>query len=178
MPTARHLQRSRDDVRVGEAAISMRRSTSFSDSRALLWMFPLSYLAHIAEEYWAAGGYPAYLNQVLGVQLSPGRFLALQTAGLVLMCLGIMLARWLGFRRQMMVILASVVLTNALTHTIRSILGVRYEPGLVTSLLIWVPLGSVTLFQLYGRMSAARYFVGAALGILICVVVELITMFG
>ena len=44
----------------------------FSDPTLAIWLalFPLTYLAHIAEEYWAGGGYSDYLRRTYSVELS------------------------------------------------------------------------------------------------------------
>ncbi|MDQ3172961.1 MAG: hypothetical protein M3Q91_04515 [Acidobacteriota bacterium] len=42
----------------------------------------VTYLLHIAEEYWGGEGYSAYLLKLRGVQLSPTRFLVVQAIGI------------------------------------------------------------------------------------------------
>src|SRR5262249_53230840 len=100
------------------------------DSYLSLWLalFPLTYLAHIAEEYWAGNGYSTYLLKNRGVDLSPARFLTLQSLGLILMIVGILLAVNLGFPKRMLVILGAITLVNGLVHTCRSISASLYEP--------------------------------------------------
>jgi len=46
------------------------------------WLFPVTYLLHLAEEYWGGEGYSAYLLKLRGVQLSPTRFLVVQAIGI------------------------------------------------------------------------------------------------
>ena len=151
-----------------------------ADSHLPLWLalFPLTYLVHIAEEYWGGNGYSTYLLKQHGVDLSPARFLTLQSLGLTLMVVGILLAMILGFPKRMLAILGGVVLVNGLVHTGRSISGSLYEPGLITSLILWIPLGGVTLLTL-GRTLPARNFLLAALtGAAISGLVEVISMRG
>src|SRR2546427_10754663 len=57
------------------------------------WLFPVTYIFHIAEEYWGGEGYPAYLLRLRGVYLSPTRFLFDQALGLALVLAGIIIAR-------------------------------------------------------------------------------------
>ncbi len=148
------------------------RHSSF-DSARLPWVFPLTYLLHIAEEYW--GGYPAHLLRVYGVDLSIKRFLLLQSIGILLMVVGVVLARRLRFTHFLLIMLAAVFLSNALIHTTRSIMAVSYEPGLLSSLILWLPLGIATLVQLPARMSRRRYLLSVICGVIISAVVELIT---
>ncbi len=81
------------------------------------WLFPLSYLIHIAEEYWGGEGYPAYILRLRGVHMSTARFLAAQSAGFILVTIGVILARRLKFLPMMLVILGTVIAGNALTHS-------------------------------------------------------------
>jgi hypothetical protein len=150
-------------------------NNSFADRILFLSLFPVTYVFHIAEEYWGGEGYPAYLLRVYGVEFSATRFLILQSIGIVLMVTGILIARRLNFPHLLLVILATVFLKNALTHTVRSVPRMAYEPGLVTSLLLWLPLGSVTLFHLRGMMSGRRYLFGIAIGLAIGVAIEVMT---
>ncbi|MGB7923340.1 MAG: HXXEE domain-containing protein [Pyrinomonadaceae bacterium] len=142
------------------------------------WLFPLAYLAHIAEEYWGGDGYSAYLSRTKGVDLTAARFLFMTGIGLALMIAGIPLARMLGFPQLTMVILGTVFVVNGLSHTISGALKARYNPGLVTGLLIWIPLGLVTLVQLRGRMSAARFLTAILIGVAIQGVVSLLSLRG
>ena len=82
-------------------------SSNSSDTTTTIWswLFPVTYLIHIAEEYWGGGGYSAYLLRLRGVHLSPTRFLLAQSIGVILVVVGIMLARRFNFPHMMLVIL-------------------------------------------------------------------------
>ncbi|HKZ77405.1 MAG TPA: HXXEE domain-containing protein [Pyrinomonadaceae bacterium] len=142
------------------------------------WIFPLTYLLHIAEEYWVGGGYPAYIFRLRGVYLSSTRFLLAQSIGIVLVVAGILLARRFKFRNMMFVILGATVLVNGLTHTLTSVRYWEYGPGLLTSLFAWVPLGVATLLHFKHRTTRRRYWIGVAIGVVINVAVGVITMKG
>lgn len=139
------------------------------------WLFPTTYLLHIAEEYWGGEGYSAYLLRLRDVQLSPTRFLLVQAFGVALMIVGIILARRLQFPSLLSVILGAVVLVNGLTHTVLSIAYTDYIPGLITSVLLWIPLGTATLLGLRHMMRAPRYWLCVAVGVGINGIIELIT---
>ncbi len=143
-----------------------------------LWLFPATYLIHIADEYWTGGGYSAYLLKTRGVTLPPTRFLLLQGLGVVLMTVGVTLASRLNFPRMMAVILGATVLVNGITHTTTSVVHRGYGPGLLSSLLIWIPLGALTLFRLRGNMSVSRYWVGVIIGLAVNGLVGVLTMRG
>src|SRR6266480_1492193 len=93
------------------------------------WLFPLSYLIHIAEEYWGGEGYPAYILRLRGVHMSTARFLAAQSVGVVFVTIGVILARRFNFPQMMLIILGSIVLVNGITHTVTALSIMSYGPG-------------------------------------------------
>src|SRR5262249_43062335 len=143
-----------------------------------MWLFPVTYLIHLAEEFWGGEGYSAYLYRLRGVQLSPARFLIFQSLGLILLTVGVVLSRHFKWPRFMLALMGALVLANGLTHTITAIRDRRYGPGLVTCVLIWIPLGLVTLMMLPAQMETSRYIIAASIGFGIQGIVALIAIRG
>jgi hypothetical protein len=142
------------------------------------WLFPVTYIIHIGEEYWGGEGYPAYLLRLRGVHLSPTKFLIDQGIGLVLVVVGIILARRLRFPRFNLAMLGSLVLANGITHATTALIDRGYGPGLVSSILLWLPLGTFTLLRINREMSNRRYMIAVATGIVINGLVALIALRG
>ena len=143
------------------------------------WLFPLSYLIHIAEEYWGGEGYPAYILRLRGVHMSTARFLVAQSVGFILVTIGVILARRLKFLPMMLVILGTVVAGNALTHTVTALSVLKYGPGLFSSIFIWGPLGIATMFRFKSYIDDQRqYWIAIAIGVGVNVVVAILTMRG
>lgn len=141
--------------------------SQFAPSGAGLWpwLFPATYLVHIAEEYRGGAGFSAYSAQERGINFPPRRFLFLTGLGGLLMAGGIILAQSLKFPRLLLVMLGTVVLINGLSHLLTSILKAKYNPGLISGVLLWLPLGAVTLFSLRPSMTARRYVLAVAVGV-------------
>jgi hypothetical protein len=144
----------------------------------LLWIFPLTYLIHIAEEYWGGEGYSAYIFRIRGVHLSPTRFLAAQSIGFFLVTLGVILSKHFRFPQTMLLILGTIVFINGLTHSYTSLTTRTYGPGLYSSILIWLPLGLITLLGFKDGVSRQRYWMCIGIGVGVNVVVGVITMRG
>ena len=143
------------------------------------WLFPLSYLIHIAEEYWGGEGYPAYILRLRGVHMSTARFLAAQSVGLILVTIGVILARRFKFLPMMLVILGTIVVVNSLTHIVTSLGILSYGPGLVSSIFIWGPLGIATMIRFKSAIDDQRqYWIAIAIGVGVNVVVGILTMRG
>lgn len=138
-----------------------------------LWLFPVTYLFHIMEECCGWGGYSAYLERLRGIHVSPTSFLVTQGIGLALMIVGVILARRLNFSHQFSVILGTAVLVNSVTHTVQTIGHGEYVPGLITAILIWLPLGVATLLRFKESMTSSRFLLCVAVGMAINVIVEL-----
>jgi len=156
-------------------------SLGIYDRRTILWswLFPLSYLIHIAEEYWGGEGYPAYLLRLRGVHMSTARFLAAQSVGFILVTIGVILARRLKFLPMMLVILGALVAGNALTHTVTALSILEYGPGLLSSIFVWGPLGIATVIRYKNAIDDQRqYWIAIALGIGINVIVGILAMRG
>lgn len=142
------------------------------------WLFPLTYLIHIAEEFYGGEGYPAYLKRLRGVEMSPTRFLVGQAIGLALIVVGILIARRLSFPRQLLVILGTVVLVNGASHLATSSYYREYGPGLISGVLIWIPFGMATLIRFKDSMTRRRYWLYVAIGVGINVAIALIALQG
>jgi len=155
----------------------MLESLTFDSFTLAAWLtlFPFTYLAHVIEEYRGGGGYSNYLMTNYCVELSPEHFVRLQALGVFLMGLGVIAGLALRFPLTMVAILSAIVLGNALVHTIRSVQGWTYTPGLVTAVVLWLPLGSVSLFAVWPFISAGKFTLALAVGFVTNCVVELIT---
>jgi hypothetical protein len=145
-----------------------------------LWLslFPLTYVIHFAEEYWGGEGYSAYLLRLRGVHLSPLRFVVFQALGFVLFVAAAVIARQLKFPEFMIVILGGLVLCNGITHTITALWDGHYGPGLLSSMLLWIPLGGLTLILMFGRISNGRLALASLIGFGINGIVALVALRG
>jgi hypothetical protein len=152
----------------------------FSDTWLIFWLtlFPLTYLLHIVEEYWGGGGYSEYLMRSHFVELSPARFLALQSLGMFLMLVGVLVSIPLRFPLTMLTIIAAIVLVNGLVHSARSLFEWNYTPGLITAAFLWIPLGAISLFHTWNNMRPGRFLFAVIVGSGISLLVEIIAMRG
>src|SRR4029078_8609056 len=127
-----------------------------------LWVFPVTYLIHVAEEYWGGEGYPAYILRLRGVHMTTTRFLVAQGLGVVLVTIGVVLAQRFKFPRMMLIILGAIVLVNGITHTATALSIMSYGPGLWSSIFLWMPLGIYTLCLLKKGVSVKQYLFAIA----------------
>ena len=146
--------------------------------KLLCWLFPATLLVHITEEYWGGLAFSSSPSSMRGVNLTPTNFLLLTGLAWALMVTGIFLARKFNFPELFLVLLGTIVLINGLSHTISSVVGAEYNPGLISGVLVWIPLGGVTLALMKRRMGSRRYWFGVMAGAAIHGVVSLLALGG
>jgi hypothetical protein len=137
------------------------------------WLFPASYLIHVAEEYW--GGFPVWIERFWGVESSPGNFLSWNGGAWVMMAVGVALVLKKRSYRWLLVGFGAVVLINGAAHALSSLWTSSYSPGLISGLLLFVPLGLFTLRRARrSRMNSRTFRAGIILGVLMHAVVVLL----
>jgi Protein of unknown function with HXXEE motif len=136
------------------------------------WLFPLSYLVHILEEYW--GGFPAWIARFWGVESSSGNFLSWNGGALVMMMVGIVLVLKTKSYRWLLVSFGTVVLINGLVHAIASVVTKSYSPGLISGLLLFIPLGAITLMRAREKVNRRTFRAGLIVGVLMHMFVVLL----
>jgi hypothetical protein len=135
--------------------------------RAWPLLFPLTYLFHIAEEYWCGERFFNWASRLSGIDLTEQAFLGINAAAWSAMLLATLPALWLGRMRWVVIPLAAAVLLNGIAHVVASVLSASYSPGLVTGLMLWVPLGAVTLVRARDIVGRDVYWLGVAVGLLL-----------
>lgn len=106
------------------------------------WMvlFPATYLAHIAEEYW--GGFASRTAELTSLEVPEAAFLAANALLWVVMSGAVVLALRRPSHARLVVALGTIVTINAALHLAGAVLSTSYSPGLLTGVLFWFPLGS------------------------------------
>lgn len=153
------------------------------DAALLLWLLPVGYFIHAVEEFFGGQGLPLTPHRMRGFNLTPMQFIVINALAFLALLVGIAAAQRRGFPHLLMVILGTVFLVNGLLHIATAIRTSAYTPGLITSPLVFVPLGALVLYRLRGDMSPTRYGVGIAVGAGVHVIISLLahngrTLFG
>lgn len=136
-----------------------------------VWLFPATYVAHVAEEYGAGEGFPAWISRAVGFDLAPGLFLAYNVFGLAMMLVGVWLVLRVRRMEWIVTTMATAFLLNALSHAVASAVTRTYSPGLVTGLALWVPLCAWTLARAWRTTDRIPFFRAVAVGLLVHAVV-------
>lgn len=145
---------------------------------ALAWLFPATYLIHVTEEYVAGVALSTSATKIRGANLTATQFLILNAVACLLIIAGMLLSKRFKFRPWLLVCLGTVVLINGLFHVAGGLRIKGYNPGLVSGLLIWIPLGIATIIYLRKKIVPGKYWAAIAVGIIINIIVLVIARSG
>jgi hypothetical protein len=137
-----------------------------------LWLFPATYLAHILEEAFAGERFYIWIRRITDRTLSLRTFLALNGLFFAAMVVAIIVlqasrAPWL------LPALGTLVLVNGLGHLAGTTATRTYSPGLVSGVLLWLPLGLAALLLSWRQLSRTTFWYGVAAGVLLSSLVVL-----
>jgi hypothetical protein len=135
-----------------------------------VWLFPPTYALHLWEEYFIAGGFTAWTERALGLQFSAPEFVAWNSCALGLMCVGAWLAARDPKLRFIEIALAIAVLGNVAAHVVGSAVTWTYSPGLVTGVVLWIPLGAAGLRGACAASSPRERLAGTYMGLSIVLI--------
>jgi hypothetical protein len=152
------------------AEATQTHARSFTGNWA--WLFPISYLIHIAEEYW--GGFPTWIARFWGVESPLSNFLSWNVGALIMMALGVAVALRTKSYRWLVVSFGTVVLINGLVHAGASVVTRSYSPGVISGLLLFIPLGAITLLRARSTVNRRSLRAGVIIGVLMHAVVVLL----
>jgi Protein of unknown function with HXXEE motif len=128
-------------------------------------LLPLALVLHVAEEWF--GGLSEWTGIVFGNAIPPGRFLLINGIGIVIFGSGTVLAfrssRWAWFCTAF----AALVGLNGVLHALATMGFGRYSPGLVTGLVLYIPLSIIVLRSEAQRLPKATFIRSCAAGMVV-----------
>lgn len=129
-----------------------------------IWLFPLTYLIHAAEEYFGGEGFYRWSARIIGRGMTPDEFLAVNSFAWLLMTGSVLAFRKTPSVRWLTLSFATLVFINGLVHLAGSLWTNTYSPGLVSGLLLWIPLGAATFYRARGRVTRRSLVSGVFVG--------------
>ena len=129
-----------------------------------VWLFPLSQCAHVAEEYWEGYGFHRWLSGLTHTPFSLPNVLTMHVAFILAMVAATVLATGRPAWGWVVPGLATLVLFNALAHVVGRVVSASSSSGLVSSIVLWVPLGVTGLIRAWRRLDRFRFWSGVLAG--------------
>lgn len=137
-------------------------------------LLPASYLLHLLEEWFAGEGFAVWTERALGQPVSPTRFLILNAivwplfTALTLAAIRTPALAWFPTT------FGTIVVINAALHALGSLASSSYSPGLVTGLLLYLPVGTLAIRSGQRELSSATFTRAVLLGVAVHAVVAVI----
>ena len=131
---------------------------------AWVWLFPVSQCVHAAEEYWQGYGFHRWLSDVTHTPFSLPHVLIMHVIFILAMTMAAVLATVLPAFSWVVPGLATLVLFNALAHVVGWVVSTSSSSGLVSSIMLWAPLGIVGIRRAWRGLDQARFWGGVAAG--------------
>jgi Protein of unknown function with HXXEE motif len=125
-----------------------------------IWLFPITYLIHITEEYYGGEGFYRWISRLTGAHLTAHDFVVLNAIAWFVMVGAMGLVVAVPSCRFLLVAFGGVVLLNSLLHVSFSVVSRSYSPGAISGLLCWMPLGIYTLRRTWRELPHSAFGCG------------------
>jgi len=139
-----------------------------------LLLLPVSYLFHLAEEWWGGEGFAAWTALAVGSPVTTTRFIVLNAIVWPLFFCFTIAAILRPRLAWFPAVFGTVILVNAGLHILGSLVTSTYSPGLVTGLLLYLPVGTAALLFSRRHATTSSFNLAVLLGLLIHAVVAVI----
>ena len=131
----------------------------------LLWLLTAAFIVHVAEEW--LGGFPQWLARIVSRPLPDTPFFIINGIVLLLMIAGVRAATRDESYGWVALTIATIVLVNTVSHIAGAILTRGYAPGLVSAVVLYVPLGALTMIRAFDQAPRAQLLRGITTGVLL-----------
>lgn len=131
----------------------------------LLWPFVPALAIHVAEEWFA--GFATWVAQIAGRPMSDAPFIAINVIAMLLLIVGVRAATRRESNGWIAVTIATIALINTVSHAAGSLVTGSYSPGLFSAVVLYVPLGSLTMIRALDQAPRAAVTRGVMVGIVV-----------
>jgi Protein of unknown function with HXXEE motif len=128
----------------------------------LFWILPLSVLLHIIEEFAIPGGFREWYqkyNPSIAPSLTKGFLITVNTV-LIIMCFIPVLIATNPQGVALWLTLVAILFSNSLFHIAGGIKSRQYSPGIVTSILLYIP---ISIYGYWYFISTSQASIGTAI---------------
>lgn len=139
-------------------------------------IFPLTYLVHIAEEYWGGEGFYQWLRKFAGAGMTAEQFLSINSFFMIVMIASMIVILAFPAWQWLLNGYGALVFINSALHVIGSCVTMSYSPGAVSGVLLWMPLGVYTIRRAWHSLPRERFWFGLSTGIVMHAMVSLVAL--
>jgi len=135
-------------------------------------LLPVAFLVHLAEEWF--GGFLEWTPLALGYDISAARFMIINATAFVVFLIGAIAAIRSPKMAWFSVSLAALLGLNGILHALATAGFGLYSPGVVTGLLIYIPLSVIVLRLSASRLSAGAFRSAVVFGVVLHAIVPIL----
>jgi hypothetical protein len=132
----------------------------------LLWLWPVAYAAHLAEESWAGEGLRFWLARIAGAPLPADAFVAVNAIAMLLVVVAVVTAVRTERAGWTAIAVATTFSVNAVLHVAGTVWTATYSPGLITAVVLYFPLGQLSLTRAWLQAARPSFWRGFVAGLL------------
>lgn len=129
----------------------------------LLWPFVPAFAIHVAEEWF--GGFTTWVAPFAGGTMSADAFLGINGVAMLLLVIGVRAASREESNGWIAVTIATIALINTVSHLAGAAMTNSYAPGLISAVILYVPLGALTMIRAVDQAPKATLARGVMVGV-------------
>jgi len=141
----------------------------------IVWLLPLAFIFHLLEEYFADPGLAAWISDFFDTDLSINDFIFINAIAFGILFLFAITYTFWNANNMILLAIGTLFFVNGIIHLLASLYTLSYVPGIVTGLVIYIPLGLVVFKKIVPLLSEKQAVLGISIGILIQFVVMAIS---
>jgi len=131
------------------------------------WLVPIAFTIHVVEEAFGGDGLMEWMAAGGGVDWSLVEFLGANMVGLGVLCLAAWAARRWEAWRWPLVSGVTIFIANGIWHAAICVMTRSYIPGVLTGLLLYIPVGGFVIFRLRNQIPPGVYIFAIFVGMVI-----------
>jgi hypothetical protein len=132
----------------------------------------VAFAIHQLEEYF--GGFLEWYPMIMNAKLSSEDFILINTIALLITVFFAMMYS-LGIRNNFIfVVIGSLFFVNGIVHLMATIFSWSYSPGVISGLVIFLPLGRLIYHRIYPQLPENQRIPSILIGILLLFTVSMI----
>lgn len=131
----------------------------------LLWLFVPAYAIHVAEEWF--GGFTRWTAQMTGRPIPEPAFVAISAITFALLLAAVISAVRTEHNGWLAIAIATILLVNTTTHAAGAAITASYSPGLISAVVLYVPLALLTMIRAVEQAPRRQLTRGIVSGLLV-----------
>lgn len=111
----------------------------------LVWLLPAAYACHLVEEW--IGDFPRWIAVATGSPLPSAAFVAINAVAFALFLAATRAATRHESGGWLAIVMATILFINAFAHIAGTLVFGSYSPGLVTGVVLYLPISQLVLIR-------------------------------